>query len=201
MNFMSRLQSWRLLLTCGVIAVIAGLGLHRSAAAQSMPNPATVVTPATYVSLDKVPRGQNFEAAVVVNIAKGFHMNSNKPSEDYLIPTTLTPNPPAGIKVVDTIYPPGQMKTFTFSPKKPLNVYTDSVTLKLKLAAESSAPLGAVSIPGLQRHCLPAPSQGAGNCEFGYCCSRNKSAPSASEYLFRIDAKALASEGGRFSVS
>ncbi len=162
MNFMSRLQSWRLLLTCGVIAVIAGLGLHRSAAAQSMPNPATVVTPATYVSLDKVPRGQNFEAAVVVNIAKGFHMNSNKPSEDYLIPTTLTPNPPAGIKVVDTIYPPGQMKTFTFSPKKPLNVYTDSVTLKLKLAAESSAPLGAVSIPVTLRYqacndtaCLP----------------------------------------------
>lgn len=162
MNLMARFQPWRLLLTCGVIAVIAGLGLHHSALAQSMPNPATIVKPETFVSLDKVPRGQTFEAAVVVNIAKGFHMNSNKPSEDYLIPTTITPNPPAGIKVVDTIYPPGQMKTFTFSPKKPLNVYTDSVTLKLKLAAESSAPLGAVSVPATLRYqacndtaCLP----------------------------------------------
>jgi thioredoxin:protein disulfide reductase len=162
MNFVARLQSQRLLLVCGVIAVIAGLGLHRAASAQSMPNPATIVKPETYVSLDKVPRGQTFEAAVVVNIANGFHMNSNKPSEDYLIPTTLTPNPPPGIKVVDTIYPPGQMKNFTFSPKKPLNVYTDSVTLKLKLAAESSAPLGALSIPATLRYqacndtaCLP----------------------------------------------
>ena len=162
MNFMVRLRSWRLLLTCGVIAVVAGVGLHRSASAQSMPNPATIVKPEAYVSLDKVPRGQTFEAAVVVNIAKGFHMNSNKPSEDYLIPTTITPNPPAGIKVVDTIYPPGEMKTFTFSPKKPLNVYTDTVTLKLKLAAESSAPLGSMSIPATLRYqacndtaCLP----------------------------------------------
>jgi len=162
MNLIARLQSWRLLLTCGVIAVIAGLGLHYSASAQSMPNPATIVKPQAYVSLDRVPRGQTFEAAVVVNIAKGFHMNSNKPSEDYLIPTTITPNPPEGIKVVDTIYPPGQMKTFAFSPKQPLNVYSESVTLKLKLAAESSAPLGAVSIPATLRYqacndtaCLP----------------------------------------------
>ncbi len=162
MNFIGRFQSWRLLLTCGVIALIAGLGLHRSVSAQSMSNPATIVKPVTYVSLDKVPRGQTFEAAVVVNIAKGFHMNSNKPSEDYLIPTTITPNPPAGIKVVDTIYPPGQMKTFTFSPKQPLNVYTNSVTLKMKLTAAPSAPLGAVSIPATLRYqacndtsCLP----------------------------------------------
>ncbi|HEY6467033.1 MAG TPA: protein-disulfide reductase DsbD domain-containing protein [Candidatus Acidoferrales bacterium] len=127
-----------------------------------MPNPATVVKPQTYVSLDKVPRGQTFEAAVVLEIAKGFHMNSNKPSEDYLIPTTITPNPPAGIRIVDTTYPQGQMKTFTFSPNKPLNVYTDTVTLRLKLATDASTPLGAVSIPATLRYqacndtaCLP----------------------------------------------
>jgi len=89
-------------------------------------------------------------------------MNSNKPSEDYLIPTTITPDPPAGIRVVETTYPAGQMKTFTFSPNKPLNVYTDAVTLRLKLAAEDSAPLGAMAIPVTLRYqacndtaCLP----------------------------------------------
>jgi DsbC/DsbD-like thiol-disulfide interchange protein len=162
MNFIARLRSWRILATCVVLAAIASVGLYRHADAQSVPNPAAVVKPQTYVSLDKVPRGQTFEAAVVVHIARGFHMNSNKPLEDYLIPTTLTANPPKGIKVLDTIYPPGEMKTFTFSPKKPLNVYTDSVTLRLKMAAEASAPLGAVSIPVTLRYqacndtsCLP----------------------------------------------
>lgn len=162
MTLIARLQTWRVLAICAVLAAIAGVGLHRHADAQSVPNPAAIVKPQTYVSLDKVPRGQTFEAAVVVHIARGFHMNSNKPLEDYLIPTTLTPNPPKGIKVLDTIYPPGEMKTFTFSPKKPLNVYTDSVTLRLKMAADTSAPLGAVPIPVTLRYqacndtsCLP----------------------------------------------
>lgn len=157
-----RFRSLKIFLTCLVLAVIAAVGFNRTASAQSMPNPATVVKPQTYVSLDKVPRGQTFEAAVVLEIAKGFHMNSNKPSEDYLIPTTITPNPPAGIRIVDTTYPQGQMKTFTFSPNKPLNVYTDTVTLRLKLATDASTPLGAVSIPATLRYqacndtaCLP----------------------------------------------
>lgn len=157
-----RFQSWKIFVICFVVTAIAAAGLHGTASAQSMPNPATIVKPETYVSLDKVPRGQTFEAAVVLEIAKGFHMNSNKPSEDYLIPTTITPNPPAGIRVVDTTYPQGQMKTFTFSPKKPLNVYSESVTLRLKLATDSSTPLGALSIPATLRYqacndtaCLP----------------------------------------------
>jgi uncharacterized protein YcnI len=144
------------------LALAGGLIARTAVHAQGMPNPSTLVKPQTYVSLDKVPRGQTFEAAVVVDIEKGFHMNSNKPSEDYLIPTTLTPNPPQGIKVVDTTYPPGQMKNFSFSKDKPLNVYTDTVTLRLKLAADASAPLGATSIPLTLRYqacndttCLP----------------------------------------------
>jgi thioredoxin:protein disulfide reductase len=157
----TRKQHLRGSLAC-LVVLIAGFALRRATPAQGMPNPATIVKPTTYVSLDKVPRGQTFEAAVVVEITKGFHMNSNKPSEDYLIPTTITPNPPAGIRVVDTIYPEGQPKTFTFSPKKPLSVYTDTVTLRLKLAADASAPLGATSIPATLRYqacndtaCLP----------------------------------------------
>lgn len=157
-----RFRWLKILVTCLVLAVIAAVGFGPNASAQSMPNPASVVKAQTYVSLDKVPRGQTFEAAVVVDISKGFHMNSNKPSEDYLIPTTITTNPPAGIRVVDTMYPQGQMKTFTFSPNKPLNVYTDTVTLRLKLATDASTPVGAVSIPATLRYqacndtaCLP----------------------------------------------
>lgn len=132
------------------------------ARAQAIPNASTIAKPQAYVSLDKVPRGQTFEAAVVVQIANGFHMNSNKPSEDYLIPTTITPNPPQSIHVLDTTYPPGKPKKFSFSPNKPLSVYSDSVTLRLKLSADASAPLGPMTIPVTLRYqacndstCLP----------------------------------------------
>jgi DsbC/DsbD-like thiol-disulfide interchange protein len=150
------------LVHCAAMFLMIGLVSPVGAPAQSIPNASSIAKPQAYVSVDKVPRGQTFEAAVVVEIAKGFHMNSNKPSEDYLIPTTITPNPPQGIHVLDTTYPAGKPKTFSFSPNKPLSVYSDTVTLRLKLSADASAPLGAVSIPATLRYqacndstCLP----------------------------------------------
>jgi thiol:disulfide interchange protein DsbD len=150
------------IVTCAALAIAVGFVVRSATFAQSMPSAASVVKPQTYVSVDPVARGESFEAAVVVEIAKGFHMNSHKPSEDYMIPTVITPDPPAGIKVVDTVYPAGQLKNFSFSPKKPLNVYTDTVTLKLKLTADEKAPLGTMSIPTTLRYqacndttCLP----------------------------------------------
>jgi hypothetical protein len=114
---------------------------------EALPSPAAVVKPQTFVSLEPVPRGKSFEIAVVVEIAKGFHMNSHKPTDPYLIPTTLTPVPPAGFGVTDTIYPDGRDEKFSFSPNKPLNVYTGKVILRLKLTAHPDAALGPATIP------------------------------------------------------
>jgi hypothetical protein len=120
------------------------------------------VKASSYVSLDPVPRGKEFQVAVVATIAGGFHMNSHKPSDAYLIPTTLTPQLPAGIALVDTVYPAGHLEKFAFSPKEPLDVYTGSVTLRLKLSAQASAALGRAAIPMTLRYqacnqttCLP----------------------------------------------
>jgi len=123
---------------------------------------ASVVKTKSYASLDPVPRGKDFQLAVVVDIASGYHMNSHTPLESYLIPTTLTPQLPAGFKLADTIYPTGKNLKFPFSPDKPLNVYTQSVTLRLRLTADQGAALGDTSIPMTLRYqacnnsaCLP----------------------------------------------
>ena len=127
-----------------------------------VPKASSVVKPQTYVSLEPVPRGKEFQIAVVAEIARGFHMNSHRPSDAYLIPTTLTPQVPTGFKVLDTIYPDGHGEKFSFSPDKPLDVYSGSVTIKLRLLAETSAALGATAIPMTLRYqacndstCLP----------------------------------------------
>lgn len=113
----------------------------------ALPNPAAVVKPQTYVSAEPVARGKEFQVAIVVEIARGFHMNSHKPTDAYLIATTLTPQLPAGFQLLDTFYPAGQLEKFSFSPSKPLDVYTGKVTLRLRLAAAADAPLGATTIP------------------------------------------------------
>jgi len=116
-------------------------------AQDALPSPTAVVKPQSFVSLEPVPRGKSFEIAVVIEIAKGFHMNSHKPTDPYLIATTLTPQVPSGFEVNDTIYPEGRQEKFSFSPNKPLNVYTGKVILRLKLTARPDAPLGATTIP------------------------------------------------------
>ncbi len=152
---------------CAVIALGASglflaLATARNLQAQALPNASSIVKPHALVSLDPVPRGKDFQAAVVVDIARGFHMNSHKPTDEYLIPTTLTAQLPAGFELNDTIYPNGRLEKFSFSPNKPLDVYTGSVTLKLRLTADAKAPLGMATIPVTLRYqacndaaCLP----------------------------------------------
>ncbi len=91
----------------------------------------------------------------------GFHVNSNKPTEGYLIPTQLLPDLPAGYKVLATTYPPGTLTKFEFSEKK-LSVYEGKFTLRMKIQAPAGAPLGMTKLPLTLRYqacndsaCLP----------------------------------------------
>lgn len=155
----------RVLALCALV-IIFGAGNRAVLRAQESSAPAmaaaSVVKTHTYVSLDRVPRGKEFQVAVVVDINEAYHMNSHKPLDSYLIPTTLTPQLPAGFKLIDTMYPKGQDKKFPFSPDKPLNVYSGKVTLRMRLSAEASAPIGAATLPVTLRYqacnssaCLP----------------------------------------------
>jgi thioredoxin:protein disulfide reductase len=134
------------------LAALLLISVSRTAAAQETsalpPKPSDIVTTKTYVSLDPVPRGKEFQAAVVVKINPGYHMNSHKPSDSYLIPTTLTPQLPDGFTLVgEPSYPLGKNEKFPFSPDKPLNVYAGSVTFRLKMTADEKAALGKASVP------------------------------------------------------
>lgn len=101
-----------------------------------------VLAPTAYVSFDPVARGMAFEVAVVLKLKPGFHVNAHEVSADYLIPTELRAEVPAGFKMADVIYPKGTLQTFAFSKNKPLNVYTGSVTVRLPLLVLANAPLG-----------------------------------------------------------
>ena len=111
-------------------------------AADSQVTGKDVVAPAAYVSYDPVARGMSFQVAVVMKIKPGFHVNAREVTEDYLIPTDLRAEVPAGFRISDVVYPKGTLQTFTFSKDKKLNVYTDSVTLRLPLTVLANAPTG-----------------------------------------------------------
>jgi hypothetical protein len=131
------------------------------AVSSQVPSGRDVVKPEIYASLDPVGRGSAFQIAVVMKIRPGFHVNAREKSEDYLIATDLKAELPAGFSNGEVVYPKGKLEHFTFS-KKPLNVYQDTIVLRLPVAALESAPLGEQHIPLKLRYqacsteiCLP----------------------------------------------
>jgi thioredoxin:protein disulfide reductase len=145
-------------LTAVLLVILAAL----PSAQPQIPSGREVVSPSAYVSLEPVARGSNFQLAVVLKIRNGFHINARKPSAEYLIPTDLRANLPAGFKSAGEVaYPQGELHTFTFT-KTPLNVYQDKVVLRVPLTAQPDAPLGPQKIPLKLRYqacsqevCLP----------------------------------------------
>jgi hypothetical protein len=126
------------------------------------PSGKDVVAPEAYASHDPIARGMSFQVAVVLKIRSGFHVNAREVPEDYLIPTDLRAEVPAGFKLGTVTYPKGTLQTFTFSKNKKLNVYSGNVTILLPLTVLSSAPLGPQHIPMRLRYqacsteiCLP----------------------------------------------
>jgi hypothetical protein len=111
------------------------------------PSGKDVVAPEAFVSFDPVARGKSFQLAVVMKIRPGFHVNAREVSADYLIPTDLRAEVPAGFKVGEIVYPKGTLQTFTFSKDKRLNVYTDSVVIRVPMTALPNAPVGAQRVP------------------------------------------------------
>ena len=139
---------------------IGSLALCTALLAQ-IPSGRDVVKPETYVSLDPAGRGSSFQIDVVMKIRPGFHVNAREKSEDYLIATDLKAALPAGFNSGEVSYPKGKLEKFAFS-KIPLNVYQDTVILRLPVTALESAPLGEQHVPLKLRYqacsnelCLP----------------------------------------------
>tara|TARA_Y100000588_G_scaffold335143_1_gene375104 strand:+ start:5932 stop:6411 length:480 start_codon:yes stop_codon:yes gene_type:complete len=69
--------------------------------------------------------GRDVELVLTLNIKPGYHINSNQPEEDYLIPTSLNwQSPSLPLKSIN--YPIGELVTYSFS-SEPLSVYSGKV--------------------------------------------------------------------------
>jgi hypothetical protein len=85
-------------------------------------------------------------------VAPGFHINSNKPRSEFLIPTRLQLDPQPSLTPGSIAYPPGKDLAFAFSPKEKLNVYAGEFTLRAELRAPASTPAGSYKVQGVLRY-------------------------------------------------
>ena len=88
--------------------------------------PLDLVKIKAYQSFDKVPSGTEFKIAVKVNIDPQWHINSNKPYEDFLIPSVISINTTSGFSLTKIKYPKSQDRKLAFSDK-PLSVFENEI--------------------------------------------------------------------------
>ena len=68
-------------------------------------------------------------------VADGLHVNSNKPHDEYLIPTTLKLPDTPGIRLAKIDFPAGADFAFPGSPNEKLSVYTGEFVVHAQFVA------------------------------------------------------------------
>jgi DsbC/DsbD-like thiol-disulfide interchange protein len=83
-----------------------------------------------------VARGGSAKGTIVLDIPGGLHVNSNRPSSQYAIPTSVRVTG-RGVGVASVNYPRGRDRKFQFS-EDPINVYEGRVAFGFTVKVPSS---------------------------------------------------------------
>lgn len=100
----------------------------------------------------KITRGSSGNVDLMFRVAPGYHINSNKPSSELLIPTALHLDMPTDISMAKIDYPKGEDRSFPFSPDDKLNVYTGDVSITAMLHAGKDLVPGKYRVHGYLKY-------------------------------------------------
>lgn len=94
--------------------------------------------------------GQPFELVVDVGIKPGFHVQSNKPTKDFLIPTELFLERVEGVLYRNPVYPPGQVRSVPVLGK--VSEYAGKLTLRVPANLDAVAAGPPAALAGLLKY-------------------------------------------------
>ncbi len=105
--------------------------------------------------------GSTARIAALVSIEHGWHVHSNKPTLEYLIPTVLDLQVPVGWPEETIQYPQAEIQTFAFA-EEPLAVYDGDVVILSETRIPEGTPNGTFLVHASLRYqacddsqCLP----------------------------------------------
>ena len=126
-------------LAIGILVLSGGIGSH--VAAQTPPH----INVSASLSNNKVGRGRTVRATVTMDIPGGYHVNSNRPLEKFLIPTTLKVDAPDGIRIGPIAYPRAVVRKFKFS-KNNVAVYEGRATMRFTITVRPGTSTGSKEV-------------------------------------------------------
>ena len=96
-------------------------------------------------------RSAAVQAKIPVTVKVGYHVNSNTPSDDYLIPLKLTWISTGALEAGAVTYPKPSLEKYEFA-EKPLSVYTGNFELVANFKVAANAPTGPGAAVGKLRY-------------------------------------------------
>ncbi len=127
-------------------AVVLLSGLTSPIAAQP---PDVAINPVA--ETDAVHPGTTAHMALQVTLDPGFHVNSNTPLDEFLIPTVLTVDPPAGISLEGVAFPEAILLEQA-GAEQPLAVFEEEFLIGAALTLDAALPPGSYAVPGTLRY-------------------------------------------------
>jgi len=104
--------------------------------------------------------GAAVDSVLPLELRPGYHVNSNTPSDEYLIPLRLTWNS-GPIEAAGFAFPQPRMEKYSFS-EKPLSVFTGDFQIVTHFKVPAHAAAGPTTLTGKLRYqacnnsmCLP----------------------------------------------
>jgi hypothetical protein len=94
---------------------------------------------------NKAQRGKTLQAAVVMDIPRGLHVNSNRPLSRYTVATVVRVSAPRGVKASAVRYPRAVVRKFEFSEER-LAVYEGRAVMRFTLTFPESFPEGVARV-------------------------------------------------------
>ncbi len=102
--------------------------------------------------LTSIRGGKPGEVSLRFRVASGYHVNSNMPRSEFLIPTALKLDAPTDIVIRRITYPAGEDMSFPFAPNEKLSVYTGNFALGVVVRPLHSVIPGKYMIHGELRY-------------------------------------------------
>ena len=131
-----------------VIAILA-IALTCAPATAQIQRPRAEVTP--LLASDGVRPGSELRAALQVKLPDGFHVNSNKPRDESLIPVRLTVTAPRGVKVTELVFPqPTDLKQR--GAEQPLSVFEREFIIGVAMTVAPETVPGDLVMPAALRY-------------------------------------------------
>jgi hypothetical protein len=84
-------------------------------------------------------RSAAVQAKIPVSVREGYHVNSNTPSDEYLVPLKLTWTSTGALEAGTVTYPKSSMETYI---DKPISVFTGNFDLVANFKVAPNAPAG-----------------------------------------------------------